>query len=40
MPFKLIYPDADVPMVQLSLNRNLDAATHLEIGRALTSAAR
>jgi len=36
VPFKLIYPDADVPMVQLSLNRNLDAATHLEIGRALS----
>ena len=35
IPFKLIYPDADVPMVQLSLNRSLDAATHLTIGRAL-----
>ena len=35
VPFKLIYPNADVPMVQLSLNRTLDAATHLEIGRAL-----
>ncbi|HVW71162.1 MAG TPA: class III extradiol ring-cleavage dioxygenase, partial [Steroidobacteraceae bacterium] len=35
IPFKLIYPDADVPIVQLSLNRNLDAATHLGIGRAL-----
>ena len=35
IPFKLIYPDADVPMVQLSLNRNLDAATHLRLGRAL-----
>ena len=36
VPFKLIYPEADVPIVQLSLNRNLDAATHLQIGRALT----
>lgn len=36
VPFKLIYPDADVPMVQMSLHRNLDAATHLEIGRALS----
>jgi aromatic ring-opening dioxygenase catalytic subunit (LigB family) len=35
VPFKLIYPEADVPIVQLSLNRNLDAATHLQIGRAL-----
>ena len=35
VPFKLIYPDADVPIVQMSLNRNLDATTHLEIGRAL-----
>ena len=35
IPFKLIYPDADVPTVQLSLNRNLDAATHLNLGRAL-----
>ena len=36
IPFKLIYPDADVPIVQLSLNRNLDASTHLNLGRALT----
>jgi aromatic ring-opening dioxygenase catalytic subunit (LigB family) len=35
VPFKLIYPDADVPVVQMSLNRDLDAATHLRIGRAL-----
>jgi len=35
IPFKLIYPQADIPIVQLSLNRNLDAATHLQIGRAL-----
>ena len=35
IPFKLIYPDADIPMVQLSLNRSLDAGTHLNIGRAL-----
>jgi aromatic ring-opening dioxygenase catalytic subunit (LigB family) len=35
VPFKLIYPAADVPMVQLSLNRNRDAATHLALGKAL-----
>ncbi len=35
VPFKLIYPDADVPVVQMSLNQNLDAATHLRIGQAL-----
>ena len=35
VPFKLIYPNADVPMVQLSLQQSLDAATHFRIGRAL-----
>ncbi|HEY4215218.1 MAG TPA: class III extradiol ring-cleavage dioxygenase [Steroidobacteraceae bacterium] len=35
VPFKLIYPDADIPMVQLSMNQNLDAVTHLRMGRAL-----
>jgi aromatic ring-opening dioxygenase catalytic subunit (LigB family) len=35
VPFKLIYPEADIPIVQLSLNRNLDAATHLRMGHAL-----
>ena len=35
IPFKLVYPDADIPLVQLSLNRNLDAATHMALGRAL-----
>jgi aromatic ring-opening dioxygenase catalytic subunit (LigB family) len=35
VPFKVIYPAADVPIVQLSLNRNRDASTHLALGRAL-----
>ena len=35
IPFKLVFPDADIPVVQLSLNRSLDAGTHLKIGRAL-----
>jgi aromatic ring-opening dioxygenase catalytic subunit (LigB family) len=35
IPFKLIYPDADIPIVQLSLRHDLDPATHLAIGHAL-----
>jgi aromatic ring-opening dioxygenase catalytic subunit (LigB family) len=35
VPFKLIYPSADVPIVQLSLKAGLDPAEHLEAGRAL-----
>jgi len=35
VPFKLIYPDADVPMLQMSLRRGLDPEEHLRIGAAL-----
>ncbi len=35
VPFKLIYPHADVPVVQMSLQRGLDPAAHLAMGAAL-----
>jgi aromatic ring-opening dioxygenase catalytic subunit (LigB family) len=35
VPLMLIYPEAAIPVVQLSLQRNLDPQAHLDIGRAL-----
>jgi aromatic ring-opening dioxygenase catalytic subunit (LigB family) len=35
VPFLLIYPEADLPIVQLSLRGDLDPQAHLAIGRAL-----
>lgn len=35
IPFKLVYPNADIPIVQLSLKKGLDPATHIGVGRAL-----
>ncbi|KWS32804.1 DODA-type extradiol aromatic ring-opening family dioxygenase [Pseudomonas syringae] len=37
IPFKLVYPDADVPVVQLSLLASRDPVEHLTMGRALAS---
>jgi len=35
IPFMLAFPDADLPIVPLSLQAGLDARSHLAIGRAL-----
>lgn len=35
IPFKLIYPEADIPIVQISLLHSLDPAAHFAMGKAL-----
>ena len=35
IPLKLMYPEADIPALQLSLVRGLDPAAHLVLGKAL-----
>lgn len=35
IPLKLMYPDASIPTIQLSLMNHLDPLQHLEMGRAL-----
>lgn len=35
IPLKLIFPEASIPVVQLSLHNSLDPVRHLEAGRAL-----
>ncbi|WNO60640.1 class III extradiol ring-cleavage dioxygenase [Rheinheimera sp. MMS21-TC3] len=37
IPLKLMFATAEIPVVQLSLKRELDAATHLQLGATLAS---
>jgi len=35
IPLKMMYPQADIPVIQISLHHNLDPRTHLNLGQAL-----
>lgn len=35
VPLALMYPDADIPIVQVSLNANLNMDDHINVGKAL-----
>lgn len=35
VPLKIMYPNANIPCVQVSMLRNLDPARHIELGKAL-----
>lgn len=37
VPLMLMYPEAGIPCIQVSLGASLDAAEHVEIGKALTA---
>ncbi len=37
VPLKLMYPEADIPCVQISLKANLDPQEHIDLGKALTA---
>jgi len=37
IPLKVMFPDADIPILQLSLQTGLDPVRHIDMGRALAS---